>query len=215
MPESQQHGCIWEDFIKKDVYRVTQKIPYTSEFDIPKELNIHSPDTSVSIKTTQSKSVDMGDALRIYNQSGNIDLLVLRYKQEEDEKKLVEIVRCKMPSREQFFQGVTLEEIQKLQTMIKSVPSGKPDETLLQSIHTYKESLNSKSGFIHFRPKLDSKNQRRLQCSIVDFEAILTKFPELILDRNTEGKLFTTSIPITIRSCRRQRNARQSHSEHE
>lgn len=210
MPESQQHGCIWEDFIKKDVYGVRQRIPYTSEFDIPKELNTRSLQTNVSIKTTQSKSVDMGDALRIYNQSGTIDLLVVRYKQEGDEKKLSEVIRCKMPSQKQFFEAVTLEEIQKLQTMIKAVPAGKPDEALLKAIHAYKESLNAKSGSIHFRPKLDSKKQRRLQCSIVDMEALLTKHPELILERNGEGKLFGIGIPLTLQSCRRQR---QTHSE--
>ncbi len=205
MPESQQHGCIWEDWIKKDIYQISQRNPYTAKFDIPKELNTRNPDTNVSIKTTQSKSVDMGDALRVFENKEKTQLLVIRYKQEEEKKKLQEIVLCQMPSQSSFFGSVTKEEIEKLVSMIKSVPKGKPNETLLQEIHAYKEELNKKSGSIHFRPKLDSKSQRRLQCSIVDFEKVLQS--TVILEKNTEGKLFNCSIPKELESCRRQRNA--------
>lgn len=206
MPESQQHGCIWEDFIKKDVYQVSQRIPYTAKFDIPKELNTRNPDTNLSIKTTQSKSVDMGDALRVFENKEKTQLLVIRYKQEESKKKLQELVLCDMPSQQVLFGSVTKDEIQNLVTMIKSVPKGKPDESLLKQIHLYKEELNTKSGCIHFRPKLDSMSQRRLQCSIVDFDKLLQANPSLILEKNKEGKLFNCLIPKELDSCRRQRN---------
>jgi len=214
MPESQQHGCIWEDFIKKNIYQVSQRIPYTAKFDIPKELNIHNPDTNLSIKTTQSKSVDMGDALRVFENNEKTQLLVIRYKQEGEKKTLQQLSLCEMPTQETFFGTVTKEEIQTLVTMIKAVPKGKPDESRLKEIHTYKEQLNTKSGFIHFRPKLDSSSQRRLQCSIVDFENLLQTHPQLILEKNKEGKLFNSFIPKELDSCRRRRNARPD-SEHE
>ena len=147
MPESQQHGCIWEDCIKKDIYQVSQSIPYTAKFDIPGELNIRNPDTNVSIKTTQAKSVDMGDALRVYENKEKAHLLVIRYKQVETKKRLQEITLCDMPSQECFFGSVTKEEIEKLVTMIKSVPRGQPDETRLKEIHAYKDELNKKFKF--------------------------------------------------------------------
>ena len=214
MPESQQHGCIWEDFIKKNIYQVSQRIPYTAKFDIPKELNIHNPDTNLSIKTTQSKSVDMGDALRVFENNEKTQLLVIRYKQDGEKKKLQEVSLCEMPSQETLFGSITKEEIETLVKMIKAVPKGKPNESHLKEIHLYKEKLNQKSGYIHFRPKLDSSSQRRLQCSIVDFETLLQKNPQLILEKNKEGKLFNCFIPLELDSCRRRRNARLD-SEHE
>ena len=207
MPESQQHGCIWEDHIKKEIYQVSQRIPYTAKFDIPRELNTRNPDTNVSIKTSQAKSVDMGDALRVFENKEKTQLLVIRYKQEGDKKKLQEIVLCEMPSCEIFFGSVTKEEIETLVGLIKSVPRGPPDESLLKKIHSYKEELNKKSGLIHFRPKLDSASQRRLQCSIVDFDKLLQTNPSLIIEKNKEGKLFNCSIPTELQLCRRQRRS--------
>jgi hypothetical protein len=205
MPESQQHGCIWEDYIKKDVYHISQKIPYTAKFDIPKELNTRTPDTNLSIKTTQSKTVDMGDALRIFKNTEKTQLLVLRYIQEDTKKKLQEIVLCEMPNQQSLFGSVALEEIEALVSLIKAVPKGKPDAALLAEIHAIKERLNQKSGCIHFRPKLDSQSQRRLQCSIVDFESLLKTYPTLLLEKTTDGTLFQTAIPKELDSCRRQR----------
>jgi phage-related protein len=213
MPESQQHGCIWEDCIKKDIYQVSQRIPYTAKFDIPKELNTRNPDTNLSIKTTQAKSVDMGDALRVFENKEKTQLLVIQYKQEGTKKKLKEIVLCEMPPQLSLFGSVTKEELQKLVTMIKSVPKGKPTESLLDEIHSYKDELNKKSGCIHFRPKLDSMNQRRLQCSIVDFEVMLQS--TVVVEKNTEGTLFNCSIPKELESCRRQRKTAQPDSEPE
>lgn len=207
MPESQQHGNIWEDSIKRDVYHITQRIPYTAKYDIPKEYNTRNQTENVSIKTTQMKSVDMGDALRMYQNSEPTSLLVIRYKQVEDKKRLSEIVHCQMPPTETLFGSVSLEEVQTLDRMIKAVPKGKADDTVMKSIHEYKDTLNKKSGYAHLRPKIDSQSQRRLQCSIVDFEGLLQNHPSLIRERNTEGKLYDVEIPLELESCRRQRNS--------
>lgn len=207
MPESQQHGNIWEDCIKRDVYQITQKIPYTAKYDIPKEYNTRNQNENVSIKTTQMKSVDMGDALRMYQNSEPTSLLVIRYTQVEEKKKLTEIINCQMPAKDTLFGTVTLEEVQTLDKMIKSVPKGKPEEALLKQIHEYKDTLNKKSGYAHLRPKLDSQSQRRLQCSIVDFEGLLQKNQSLVRERNSEGKLYDIAIPLELDSSRRQRNS--------
>lgn len=207
MPESQQHGNIWEDAIKKQVYQITEKIPYTAKFDIPKEYNKHNPTENVSIKTTQLKSVDMGDALRMVQNTEPTSLLVIRYKQLEEKKRLNELVHCQMPPREILFGSVTMEEVEQLNKMIKAVPKGKPEETLLQEIHAYKDTLNKKSGYAFFRPKLDSQSQRRLQCSITDLEGLLQKNPGLLRERNSEGTLYGVSIPLELESSRRKRNS--------
>ena len=207
MPESQQHGNIWEDCIKRNVYQITQKIPYTAKYDIPKEYNTRNQNENVSIKTTQLKSVDMGDALRMYQNSEPTSLLVIRYKQVEEKKRLTEIINCQMPPKETLFGTVSLEEVQTLDKMIKSVPKGTPEEGLLKEIHEYKDTLNKKSGYAHLRPKLDSQSQRRLQCSIVDFEGLLQKNQSLVRERNIEGKLYDIAIPLELDSSRRQRNS--------
>lgn len=210
MPANQAHGFLWEDAIKRLVFGIQAKIPYTEKFDIPALYNTLCPTENISIKTAKHKSVDMGDALRIFKNTDVATLITIFYDQLDAKKRLRCIIECKMPSREILFGSITEGELTALDTAIKAVPKGPIADTTLHAIHTMKDELNRKSGAIKLRPKMDSKSQRRLQCSFDDFEGFLAAHPECLLSRNCEARLRGIEIPLEVESTPRQRKAANS-----
>jgi hypothetical protein len=174
MSNNQLNGKFFEkDFLKKYYHledEVIEKIPNNSIFDLP--LCDYSKE-NVSIKTTKSKCICLGDVKRIFGYINNINkgekikLYILEYKQQgvfKNLKYIYEIHFDKDFYRELFDQ-ISLSEIQKVDTFIKSIPSGKALEQCKKDYKKMCKYLTEKSGKIKYNPKVDSKNQRRLQCS--------------------------------------------------
>ena len=66
---SQQHGFDIEDDIKRNVFKLDKKYPYTAIHDIRAEDNPFDSNENISIKTTTRSTVDFGSPLRIFNYS--------------------------------------------------------------------------------------------------------------------------------------------------
>ena len=63
--------------------------------------------------------------------------------------------------------------------------------------------------YINISPKVDSKNQRRVQCSIPKINELLEQYPEFIISRNSEAVVRGVQITSTIESGKRKRNSKQ------
>lgn len=186
--ECQRHGFQWEIDIKRNVFGISEeedKLSYTAKWDIPKELNRIDDGVNISIKTTGSDTVCMGDAIRIYEQNpGDINTcIVIFYKQRGEQKVLTRIVEWVLNDLKALFGNVTLQEVRELQQAVVSFPKNKR----LSDVPEYKQKLtdmanilNAKSGAIKFNRKIDSGSQRRLQCSISGFDAFITKNSHLV-----------------------------------
>jgi hypothetical protein len=48
-------------------------------------------------------------------------------------------------------------------------------------------------------PKVDSKKQRRVQCSIIKIDDLFKKFEKLIISRNKEGVLRGVKINVSYK----------------
>jgi hypothetical protein len=59
---------------------------------------------------------------------------------------------------------------------------------------------------INISPKVDSKSQRRVQCSIPKVDQLLSQFPEIIISRSSEPVVRQVSISAQIKSEPRVRN---------
>ena len=177
MAESQRHGFIVENAVAKSgMYPgAPEKRGYTGEWDIGPE---HSPSgLPVSVKTLPegSRSVGMGDALRHALREDACELVVAFYEQKGDKKSV-----CRL-SRLRFGQGawaglaggLTREDIEKLDALVKSIPpgDGQAAQAGRKAAHALKRELNAKPGHLKLHPKIDSKTQRRLQVS-ADLEAM-------------------------------------------
>lgn len=207
MTESQAHGFTWENSILQTVFGIqpgTQIGGYTRKHDVNADENTLD-NVNISIKTSGSSSIDMGDARRIFSAvSGEtLRLVLVQYKQEGEEKVLQSVSEVDlMDSARLLFNEITLAEITALHEFLKSIPPGKASPEMVAEYKRRSAELNKKSGILQFRPKVDSAKQRRLQCSIP-----FSKIPaEKIVYQNTQGIYKGHQIPLRIPSGRRVRH---------
>jgi hypothetical protein len=84
------------------------------------------------------------------------------------------------------------------------MPRGSRDAAIDAAISEKKKELNAKSGIVRFNPKIDSKVQRRLQCSIPNYESTVG----LIVSTTPGSVVRGVAISETIDSTSRVRNRR-------
>ena len=187
--EVQKHGFLWEESIKRSVFRMSDaeisSANYTAKHDIPAALNHLDAGVNVSIKTTKATSVDMADAIRVFEavSSEALHLVLVFYKQSAADKKTLEqVVEIDLTaSAEHLFGSITKEELTELRHLITAIPHGRhatPEEKAVYE--NKKKELESKGGLIKLHPKIDSKSQRRLQCSF-HWQNFLKTFPSRVV----------------------------------
>ena len=206
---SQQHGFDIEDDIKRNVFKLDKKYPYTAIHDIRAEDNPFDSNENISIKTTTRSTVDFGSPLRIFNYSREQKhtAIIVILKQSENIKRIHRIVEIGLDDKDILFGEVTEGEIRELENLIKHVPKNeKPKETMKQ-IDKLKKELNKKSGLLKFNPKIDSTTQRRLQCSIPKFEE---KLNSTLIKRDSPTSVRGVDITSEIQSSKRVRNTRKN-----
>lgn len=204
MPANQQHGFLWEEEIKTKVFQVNVPAGYTDTHDIAKEHNRFDSNETISIKVTGSATLCMGDALRLYRYAPDETHtgIVVTYTQEDDTKTLSGVYELNLSDREALWGAVTEDEVKELDSLVRSMPAGARDPELDRQIVAYKKALNAKSGFVRFNPKLDSKIQRRLQCSIPHFPSA----HRLIRSSTAEALVRGIAITASLVSGRRVRH---------
>lgn len=206
MPESQKHGFLWESEIKTNVFGLTGLDTYTAVHDIDRNRNNLNPNENVSIKTTGNATLCMGDALRVFDYEDGVEhtCIAIQYEQREQQKVLTSVYEIDLTKREILWGGVTKQDVEELDRLVRSMPANRRDPELDKAIAHKKKELNAKSGAIRFNPKIDSKSQRRLQCSIPKFAT----YPSLIKTSTTQPIVRGVTIAASIESGRRVRNRR-------
>ena len=169
--EVQAHGNYFEDLkireltgFSKDEYDSMKDNGYTSSMDIVKGL--HS-DKDVSIKTAKGRKVDCGDILRrrseteydiiigVWDQVGDMKIFHTEYK-----------LHIKPEHETLLWARMSYEKLREFNEYIKSIPEGRTaqQETKVerQVLKTITEDADAQ---MKIHPKVDSKKQRRVQCS--------------------------------------------------
>ena len=166
-PEVQGHGFTFEKWVHDTFFDSYKARSYTDEWDVAKEFNVNYGGVPVSIKTAKYGSpVGLGDALRQFRINEDFLLVVGYWRQEEKKKRIVNIVAAPISVDlwRSLWRPITLEDLQKLDTTIK-------DRTLsYQQARAEAQHIKTQPPFtqahITVNPKIDSKTQRRLQCSL-------------------------------------------------
>ena len=169
--EVQAHGNYFEDLkireltgFSKDEYDSMKDNGYTSSMDIVKGL--HS-DKDVSIKTAKGRKVDCGDILRRRSET-EYDIIIGVWDQVGDRKIFhTEYTFHIKPEHETLLWGsMSYEKLREFNEYIKSIPEGRTaqQETRVerQVLKTITEDADAQ---MKIHPKVDSKKQRRVQCS--------------------------------------------------
>jgi hypothetical protein len=213
MSESQLHGFLWERAIREDVFRVNPRNGYTSIHDIDKTENRFNESENISIKTMGKDTLFLGSASRIlrYSSEEVHTAIVIVYEQRGEAKRVTRVVEFSLDDKRALFGDVTPDEVETLERMLKELPkSGRVPAELRTESEAFKKYINAKSGAVQFNIKIDSKTQRRLQCSIPHFDAFLTKRSDLVGYDSPEPSVREVAIPAEFVSSRRRRVQKES-----
>jgi hypothetical protein len=188
--EVQAHGNVFEDIIireftgmSKNEYDKLKPNGYTSTFDLVKGIITKF---NYSIKTTGKMTVECADILKrmeekeyklivgCYNQKGENKIFHTQYEffiTSDDDTKL--------------WGDMTYEQIVQFVNFVRAIPPGKGGQkNTLKERNILKEQIQCKNSLMKINPKVDSKNQRRVQCSFKLKEILLSGIPYIKKDIN-------------------------------
>jgi hypothetical protein len=165
--EVQQHGLVFEQWVRDTFFEHYRPPNYTQKWDIPAANNRDHGGVPVNPKATKyGTPVDLGDALRQFKIDEPFILVVGFWRQDGGEKRFVNIVapRIEPALWQKLWAPVTLADLERLDAVIKD-KSLTPEQARaaalkIKSVPPFTQSI------IVVNPKIDSKTQRRLQCSL-------------------------------------------------
>jgi hypothetical protein len=223
----QKHGKHWERQLAIGIYGLTEKqfksISATAAHDIPGEFNRLERGVNVSVKSSCGNTICMGDPKRIMRSlldGEQIRLVVIRYRQEGDEKRIVNLTELNITSMvRELFGNITLEQLTELERLIKSVPKDKQSSIKINGkkvVQTceqrnaylaylaYLQSLGG--GLLALNPKVGGGGAPRLQCSL-NIEAFIRKHSGNVLyNGNPDGFKDRSGVLTSVASGKRKFN---------
>ena len=181
--EVQAHGNYYEDLktrqitgLSKADYDALKDNGYTSGMDIMKGL-LSAYD--YSIKTSQGNKVDCGDILR-RRQETDYNLVVGCYSQVGDNKVFYsEYTFYIRPEHERKLWGkMNYNQLAEYVDYIKNIPAGRDAQQETKTERTVlKNCIEDKNALFRIHPKVDSKKQRRVQCSVKMSDLMKARIP--------------------------------------
>ena len=219
MTQSQNHGFIFENSIRTNVFNLKEETNNTDKYDIPKEKNIINNNENCSIKSTGSGTICCGDILNFYNYDfkNTNTIIVIKYKQTETEKIIVAIyeINYNTDCHALLFGNLPKEVIENYVKNVKSIPryiKGTEAKQIFDYI-TEKNKLKKKYNYkITINPKVDG-SQSRVQCSITNFEKTLKNYITYKSMSESPNILREKEIISKFKSNKRQRNKKQQTNE--
>ncbi len=198
--QSQKHGFDFENEIRTKVFNLNPQINDKNIHDIPAKDNKFNNNENISIKITQNL-IEFGDILRFFDYDFNQQntIIVGKYTQIGEIKKINEIIEIdyNQELHTYLFGTVTKEIIKNYIKMVKAIPKGKVK--FKSYLNKKKEIMKDYSMNICINPKVDSQNQRRVQCSI-------KKIPDNFIITRSYDSVRGIKINTILQSGRRKFN---------
>jgi len=201
MAEVQQHGNKYEDIItrertglSKKEYDKLKKNGYTSSFDLAQGLIV---EYNASIKTTGGNTICCSDLLRMM-QHRDYRLIIGCYKQVGKTKVFHTQYEFYIQPKDygMLWGKMSYPQVRDFVNFVKTIPHGPDAQKDTKSARDqFQESVQCNEALYSINPKVDSKKQRRVQCSL--------KLDELIASGIYYEK---TDLNLTIDSSRRTFN---------
>lgn len=165
--EVQQHGLVFETWVRDTFFDGYRPPSYTQRWDIPAAINRHHGGVPVNPKAAKYGSpVDLGDALRQFQIEEPFVLVIGFWQQHGAEKRFVNIVapRIEPAQWRKLWGPVTRADLERLDAVVK-------DRSLTpEAARAAAQKIKNAPPFSHativVNPKIDSQTQRRLQCSL-------------------------------------------------
>jgi len=164
--EVQRHGLVFENWICDNFFD-GHRPDYTEKWDVSAEVNKNHGGIPVNPKAIKyGTAVDMGDALRQFDIDEPFLLIVGFWDQDGDYKNFVNIIAPRINPEDwtKLWHPITREDLEKLDAVIKDRDLDYREAR--KQAHTIKNAPPFTEAIMVVNPKIDSRGQRRLQCSI-------------------------------------------------
>lgn len=162
MVEVQKHGFTFEGWIK-EILGVDKTGKYTQKWDIPGKIPI-------SVKFIgKTNALELSSAVRFWENERPFLLIVGRWEQIGNNKKIVSIDELMIDKKilTKLKGNLNLKELKEFNKKIVSFPNGRDGQREgIAYAKKWKKENAHKIGLITLTHKIDSKDQRRLQCNI-------------------------------------------------
>ena len=193
--EVQSHGNDYEDFVikrltgksKKEYDSLKGKGGYTSAMDLVEGLLV---DKNYSIKTAKGNKVDCGDILRRRSEK-SYTVVVGQWRQDGDTKVIHTeyTFNVKPEDYSKLWGSMTYEQVKEFDQYVKSIPKTREGQQSTKAERTRRKSeIACKDALMVIHPKVDSKSQRRVQCSFKIDEMIAAGIEYTKMPMNIEIK---------------------------
>jgi hypothetical protein len=206
--KNQLHGKKFEDFVKgcgrfpgsSDSGRSA-----TASFDIETQFD-RERGLPTSIKATGNSLVGLSDARRFWGNNQSIRMIVGAYLQSADRKAFTVVHEFLLfPESLNELRGrITADEVQKLHEGIAVTRFPLGEERAARAwVQSAKREMLERSGLVMLNPKIDSKGQRRVQCSVT-LKALIGVCVEGETYFRHVNRLGDFALPVDIFSSRRE-----------
>jgi len=199
--EVQQHGLVLEQWVRDTFFDGYKPARYTQKWDIPAAANTRFGGVPVNPKAAKHGTpVDLGDALRQRRIDEPFILVLGFWRQEGDEKRFVNLLapRIEPALWEKLWHPVTLADLQRLDAVIKD-KSLTPEQARAAALKI-KRAPPFTQSIIVVNPKIDSKTQRRLQCSLRFDDVFKHLAPDASPSPQDRPALWGVDFPQTVAS---------------
>ena len=163
MTEVQNHGFIFEDWIKSVLGVKRLACNYTQKWDIPGK-------TPISVKFMGlTNALEFGSTVRIWEINKTFTLVIGRWEQVGLKKLIRSIDEIDITPEilEEMRGDILLEEIKNFDKKIKTFSAGKVGQKQgIKFAKKWKTERKDRVGLLTITHKIDSKNQRRIQCNL-------------------------------------------------
>lgn len=194
--EVQQHGVIFEEWIRQTFFGGYQPEGYTQKWDIPAEANRDHGGIPVNPKAIKyGAPVGMGDALRQFDSDENHLLILGFWDQTNGDKRFVKAAVIEMTPElhRKLWAPIDRASLEALDAVIKN------RELPVTEVRKMAQEMKNRPPFseaiMQVNPKIDTKGQRRLQCSIRFADVFKHLAPEVSPQREERPTLFGVEIP--------------------
>jgi hypothetical protein len=212
--QSQSHGLFWDSEIREKVFGLNACKNDTKKYDIECSENKFDLEENISIKCSSNNNIDCGDILRFYNGdfTNKYTIILLQYEQIGDKKKIKGFIEINynLELRNYLFGSISEDLIRQYVENIKTIPHGEVSSDIKKKYKDRKNYLQKQFNMkINISPKVDSKAQRRVQCSIPKINELLLLFPELVISRTSDSIIRGIKVTQIIKSPPRIRKQKK------
>lgn len=193
----QQHGFAFEAWVREKFFEGYQPARYTQQWDIPAAANRTQGGVPVNPKATKyGTPVDLGDALRQFDINEPF-LLVIGYWQPDDGggRRFVKALAPRVEPEvwRRLWEPVTRTDLERLVAVIRD-PTLTPAQARAAA-QRIKRAPPFSQAVMRVNPKIDSKTQRRLQCSLRFADVFAHLAPDTTPAPEQTPKLWGVDIP--------------------